>query len=401
MKTKFTMAVLVMILATIFVANFASASLLDVRNTKVQVNNRFAGPDHVAVEAGKTYPVEVWFTAKEDASDVKFSAWIESERSETFAEKELSDVIVDGKYNGRLAVTMPENLDDTEEFMTLIMRVESDSGSFEIEKTLLVQRQSNNLEIELVDMDNQVKFGESLDVEVALKNNGRQVAEDIKVDVKIPALDISRTTFFEDLYPMNYDFDDMDNSREKTISLNIPENANKGIYAVEVVARSDETESKVTKKLKVVENEVEANLLTNPSSKTFSVGSEEVYDLEIVNSGNEIEVFNLEPQTSEDLEVSLGQNSVAVPAGDSKTVKVYAKANEEGNFNFAVRATSNSFSETAQFSATTERNTITGGNNVFALTIVLAIILVVLLIVLIVLLTRKPERTEEFGESYY
>ena len=33
--------------------------------------------------------------------------------------------------------------------------------------------------------------------------------------------------------------------------------------------------------------------------------------------------------------------------------------------------------------------------------IILAIIFVVLLIVLIVLLTRKPEKAEEFEESYY
>jgi preprotein translocase subunit SecG len=39
--------------------------------------------------------------------------------------------------------------------------------------------------------------------------------------------------------------------------------------------------------------------------------------------------------------------------------------------------------------------------NVAVLTLVLAIIFVVLLVVLIVLLTRKPEKVEEFEESYY
>jgi len=40
-------------------------------------------------------------------------------------------------------------------------------------------------------------------------------------------------------------------------------------------------------------------------------------------------------------------------------------------------------------------------NTAVILTVVLAVIFVVLLVVLIVLLTRKPEKTEEFGESYY
>ena len=35
------------------------------------------------------------------------------------------------------------------------------------------------------------------------------------------------------------------------------------------------------------------------------------------------------------------------------------------------------------------------------LTIILAIIFLVLLVVLIVLVTKKPEKAEEFGESYY
>jgi hypothetical protein len=38
---------------------------------------------------------------------------------------------------------------------------------------------------------------------------------------------------------------------------------------------------------------------------------------------------------------------------------------------------------------------------VVVLTVILAIIFLVLLIVLIVLIGKKPERTEDFGESYY
>jgi len=38
---------------------------------------------------------------------------------------------------------------------------------------------------------------------------------------------------------------------------------------------------------------------------------------------------------------------------------------------------------------------------IVALTVILAIIFVVLLVVLIVLMGKKPEKSEEFGESYY
>jgi preprotein translocase subunit SecG len=38
---------------------------------------------------------------------------------------------------------------------------------------------------------------------------------------------------------------------------------------------------------------------------------------------------------------------------------------------------------------------------VVVLTVILAIVFVVLLIVLIVLIGKKPEKSEDFGESYY
>ena len=53
------------------------------------------------------------------------------------------------------------------------------------------------------------------------------------------------------------------------------------------------------------------------------------------------------------------------------------------------------------FVANVEGKAATAGNAAVVLTIILAIIFIVLLIVLIVLLTRKPEKTEDFGESYY
>jgi preprotein translocase subunit SecG len=60
--------------------------------------------------------------------------------------------------------------------------------------------------------------------------------------------------------------------------------------------------------------------------------------------------------------------------------------------------------ESKEFAANVEGtslNTGFSGNTAVVLTVVLAIIFVVLLVVLIVLLTRKPQKTQEFGESYY
>jgi hypothetical protein len=403
MKAKFALAVLVCVLATVLVASFASAAL-DFHVYNVKINDLDAYSGQASVVAGETYPVSIKFLANENASDVVVSAWVQGERSES-VDREFYDLIDGSRYDARLSLTIPENIDPEEE-LTWYLRIETDSGNWEEEFSLKGQRQSNNLEVLLVDMENEVKAGETVAVSVALRNMGRQDAEDVLVTVRIPELGVSRSAYFEDLFPLDDCDDDDDdcsrsNTREKTIFVSVPESAKAGLYQVEVVAESDDAESKVIKELRVRDTVVSGNVLTNPSSKTFSVGEEAVYNLVLVNSGDNIQVFNLVPQSSDALSISLSESFVAIPAGSSETVKVYVKSNREGTFNFAVEATADGFSQTAQYSATVQGRSITGGNNVVALTIVLAIIFVVLVIILIVLLTRKPEKTEEFGESYY
>jgi len=105
------------------------------------------------------------------------------------------------------------------------------------------------------------------------------------------------------------------------------------------------------------------------------------------------------------LTVSVSESVVAVPAGSSKTVTLMASSDKEGTYNFNV----NVFSDeevVGQTALTTKvegkaSGTSSATNPVIVLTVVLAIIFVVLLIVLLVLIGRKPEKSEEFGESYY
>ena len=122
----------------------------------------------------------------------------------------------------------------------------------------------------------------------------------------------------------------------------------------------------------------------------------------IVNADDRIKVYELIVESSnEDLEVNLEESIVAVQAGSSRTVKLTVKALDEGTFNFAVNVHAESeLVKRQEFVADVEGRKAVG-NAALVLTIILAIIFVVLLVVLIVLLTRKPEKSSEFGESYY
>jgi len=409
MKTKFILGFLVAILVVAFTATFASALSFELPGPYVEVNSLPAS-GNVAVVAGQTYSVSVEFTADagEDATDVEVSAWIQGERSDR-VDREFIDIIGEGQYKARLSVFIPEDT-GPEEVLTLYVRIESDQGNWEEPYTLNAQRAANQLDLLLVEMDNTAKVGSTVVLNVVVKNTGRHEAEDTMVTVRIPDLGISKTTYFKDLAPTDScgdsgDCDDEIDSYERRIFLTISEGTQPGTYTVEVIAYTDETETTAEKTLVVTDTLTEASVLSNPSSKKFSVGQEVAYDLLLVNTGNKIAVFNLAPQESDALAISLSDSLVTVPAGSSKVVKVYVSANREGTFGFAIDVNSDEFNSSARYSATVEGKSILGsggaGNNLVALTIVLAIIFIVLVVILAVLLTRKPETSEEFGESYY
>mgnify|MGYP001583024428 CR=1 FL=1 len=407
MNSKFVLVSLIAVLTAVMLGAFASAATLNLSNQYFELDRVPLTGDN-AVVAGETLPLEFWFTAGENASDVFVSAWIQGHRSER-TEIEFADLIAGSDYKAKLSIQIPDDL-DPEENLVLVTRVETDSGMWESESDLKGQRVADNLEVLLVDMDSTAKAGSTLAVSVVVKNMGRHEAEDTLVTVKIPELNIMRTAYFEDLFPEDEcDSDDGDcdeaDARERKLFLNIPSDAKAGTYKVEITAFNDDTESSVVKNLAVSATEVVggSKALANPSSKTFAVGEEVVYELVLVNTGNKIAVYNLAPEASDDLTISLSDSVATVPAGSSKAVKVYVKAMKEGTFNFAVTATSDdATSMKSDYTATVSgKASAVSNNNIVVLTIVLAIVFVVLVIILIVLLTRKPQKSEEFGESYY
>jgi hypothetical protein len=411
MKAKTMFGFLLAVFTVALFASFASAASLQLSGFTVEVNDLEVTNGNVAIVGGDVLPVEIFFTAGEDATDVEVSAWIQGFRSETRVDRAFADLLDGSRYRSKLSVPVPVDLDEdeaTERELTLIVRIESDEGNYEEEFTLQAQRQSHNLDLLLVEFDSVTKVDSTLPVSVVVKNFGRHEEEDTFVTISIPALGISKTTFFEDLNPIDVCNDDGDcdksDSRERRIFLTIPNGVAPGIYDVKITAVSEDAETTVIKPLSIVGTPVEGQVLANPAGKTFAVGESVTYEMILVNTGNKIAIYNLVPEAHEALSVTLSDTLTTVPAGSSKTVLVTVKANREGTFNFGVTAVSDGFSKTALYTSTVngQSSGVSGtSNNVVALTVVLAIIFVVLLIILIVLLTRKPERSEEFGESYY
>ena len=401
MKSLNLMVSILAFVALVSVFAGSASALLNVSIDEVIVNGNGAfGTNEISgVIAGETVPVRVIFVAGQNASDVRITAHLRgegvSETSRNF------DVFEGGTYSELLNIEVPFDIDLTE-IHTLEITVENNEGSVQRDITFRVQRDSDLVEILAVNGPQEIKAGQSLGFDVVLKNRGLHEAEDTFVRMSIAELGVSNTVLFGDLSPEDQSDPDKEDTQERRVSLVIPKSAKPGVYAVELEAYNSESSTVTTKRIVVVGAGEESRVLSPITTKTFAVGEEKTYSMTIVNAGNEIKVYDVLIDAPAELSVSAEDTIVVVPAGSSKTVQFTVTGTEEGNYPFSVNV--NSDGEVVKretFGATIKGTKVANLNASVVLTVVLAIIFVVLVIVLIVLLTRKPQKAEQFGESYY
>lgn len=399
MKQVFSLvAVLAFVIVTIASVSAATADITSVKVSGVEGLN--AGI--IAASAGDTLPVQVTFTALNDAQDVRVKALIFGEQGYS-ASTDRFDVIANHTYTRTFSVQIPSNI-DVNESMTLDVDVENEADGLlgDARVDLGAQRSSYDVEVLNVDMDSQVNAGASLALDVVLKNQGGHTADDAFVVVSIPALGVEKTAYFGDLSPIDQSDPDLSDAAEKKISVAIPSSAATGVYDVKVEAHNGDFDTTVSKKVAVLGATEETMVLSSVTSQKISVGTEQEYAITVVNTGDKVKVYNLVFETASGLTFDVSEPVVVVPAGSSQTVKFGVTADKVGTYNFAAGVYSDGqLVKKLDFVANADKTTSLAGNSTVLLTVILAIVFVVLLVVLIVLLTRKPEKSEEFGESYY
>ncbi len=390
-----SLALAVFVIAS--VSAFGSISSVEVNGVEALTGT------NIASFAGDVLPVKVRFDATGSATDVRIKAWISGASGNSVA-TERFDVIANGSYVRFFEVPMPVNIDPSEQ-MKLEISVESRNGVADQEVINLAgQRESYVVEVLDVAMDNKVTAGGNLAVDVVLKNRGRHEAEDTFVRATIPALGIETRAYFGDMSPVDQSEPDKEDSAERRLWLRVPSNAPAGVYTVEIEAYNADSVTTTSKRLAVVGAAEESQIVSATNSKTFGAGETAVYTMTLINSGSNVRAYELVISASDGISVDADEPVVALNAGSGKTVKLSAEAAKPGKYNFVVNVYSNGALVKAEtFTATVEgTSTKTAASNATVLlTVVLAIIFVVLLVVLIVLLTRRPEKKEDFGESYY
>ena len=203
------------------------------------------GMNYVKATTGSTIPVSVWFSVDAPYDDMKIKVELTS-TSEEVSEKEYLYDVVNGSTNRvNLNLEMPSELDDLSDELTLQVTIYGDGHELtEDTYDLRMQRESYEVSVLSVDYNTKVSSGDVVPVTVVLKNTGYRDLDDAYVIVSIPALGISTRAYVDDLYSVDEKgYNDDDDSAEKTVFLQIPANAETGVYELVVEAYNDDTET--------------------------------------------------------------------------------------------------------------------------------------------------------------
>lgn len=425
MKAKFILASFIAIATVLAMLSTVSAAAL-VGNYNIQVDGMVARDANgvqsqkIAVEAGETLTVKVVFVATQFDKNVEMEVELGDSKETVF----IGNVEPGQRYTEKVDIRVPfdEDLrDKLSHDLDLEITIDGKDHKSELDiVTLRVQRESYSIAVMSIGTLQTVEAGQMLPVDVVLKNVGYENVRDAFVKVSIPALGAERTGYFGDIVALecddkkdavyNYGVDverkcneDDSDTVSGRVYIQIPEEAKSGAYTIEVSVYGDRVSKTATKSVSVSNAFSGNNVIATVTGKTVAAGQEAEYSVLIVNPTSKLKVYRIVPESGSDLSVSVDEAVVAVPAGSSKTVTVRTSADAEGTYNFAVNVLSGEdlVSKVALSTKVEGKQSIAAGNPVVILTIVLAVIFLVLLVVLIVLLGKKPEKSEEFGESYY
>lgn len=401
MKTKNLMvSFCALVLAMFLVVTVSAADITtDYAVTIDQMNAYGSAP--VSVVAGESFVLKVYFTSNVSDTDVTVEASVEGEKVDFDAITTSFDVEAGYRYKKVLTLEVPYELkDDISDALTLDIEIDGKDH-----KTILptinmrVQRPSYNAVIKSVTTPSSITAGNDLPIEVVLKNMGYNDLDDVYVSAKIVELGVYQgPKWFGDLVNIeNCSTDcDEDDTVVGKFNLNVPYDVKAGVYTLEVTVKNDDTETTRVKEI-VIKNDFTESVIVTSSVKSVNAGEDAVYELLIVNPTDNVKVYRV---LTDGEVVKTSQSVVAVPAGSSTTVKVVANSDEAGKYQFGVNIFDGAnLVKTVPLEMNVEGAS--SSNTIVVLTVVLAIIFLVLLVILIVLLGRKPEKAEDFGESYY
>lgn len=385
MNTKRTLVSFLLVASVLLLASAVSAApIADIgnyHNISVKVDGSdFAANGLSTANAGDTLTIQTQFTYTGTSDDsIKLKATLEGYTNDVTSSTSSFNIEAGQTYTQTLTLTVPSDFasDSVTGDFPLTIQIGDEEVSL---GTLHVQKPSYDVAIKSVMADSTLAAGTSVPVQVLLKNDGYNDLSDLYLTVGIPELNIQKTVYVGDLVNVqNVDTNnDQKNTASATVYLDIPYDAKAGADTLSVIASNDDTKTTATQAVTIT------NSIPDVAMKSGN-------DLVLLNPTNQLKVYTVAYNSNTE--------SVVVPAASSKTVSIDTPTNGDYKFDVTV-SEGTTVLDTVNFSGSAQ-SAVELTSPVFVLTVVLAIVFLVLLVVLVVLITKKPQKTEEFGESYY
>ncbi|KHO49353.1 MAG: hypothetical protein QT01_C0005G0012 [archaeon GW2011_AR6] len=373
--------------------------------------------DRLTVETGENLFITVKLDGLNDTEDVSIEAEIRGLESGTIdAETSLFDVKQGRTYAKFLTLKIPANarLDqDLTDNLKLRITASSEDSDEKVDVLLTIDRVRHNLLVLDAQAPESVNAGETAVVEVAVRNRGTKIEEDVFVKASIPELGISRQKFIGDLLPLE-DFENEDNElSDKAVALlrlEIPAGTVSGDYALKIqvyssdgVAKGEETAILSVKGKTAAPVQTSGSAVAiDSSAKTVAKEQGVVYKVTVTNLGSSAQTYTAEVSGVDFGTYSANPGILTLAAGQSGEFNIFVSPAATSTlgahaFSVAVKA-DGTVAKTLSLSADVTDSS--AGNdrlrqNLIVIAVILIAILIILAIIIAVVTGRRREESEE------
>ena len=375
---------------------------------EVSVNNNDVNDvDTLQVMNGQTLDLSMRLSALESFDDARITVFVEGyEHSPITASTEIFSVVEGKTYIKSLSIDLPKDIDNMQDYILRIVGANDLSGITYKEYTLYVDTQRHRVDVlDLVlTPSSGVEPGQNIIANVRMKNRGQKSQDSVKVNIAIPELGVSESS-----YVSNLNSDEVATSDD--MLLFVPESAEAGSYEVAVTLSYDDgyTSSTQTYSLNVLsaKSVQDKNLLVSfKNNVELMAGDETSFEVVIGNPNENSKPISIVPLELAWADVEVSPTLAMVKGGDSATftVKVTPKdaASGEKDLTLVVKEGANTVNEFGVSTFVEPSDQIDWLNVVLVVLLILAII--VLLALVITIAKRRNDKDDEevsSSEEYY
>ncbi len=286
------------------------------------------------VTPGETVTLDFTLATDKDVNSIKVTGEMLGV-DDTTVELKLNKISAGGQREHlKLQIPVPNDLKPG--FYTLALAAEAKSST----GRAVSEQWTGNLEVEQTEHSTWIKSvvlsqetvtaGNTFDVAVRLLNNGENAEDGVRVKVEIPELDVSQTIKLTNTVFQEDEF-------ATYITLNVPKDAEAGIYTVKVTASNSDF-SATAKELVTVEAAPRPKpiavmpIAPRTPLPVLKFGTGNVLDLSVSNNEDSEKRFTLQVSGVSDWTSAarVDPSTVTLQAGESATAHVYLLPTQRG-----------------------------------------------------------------------